>query len=888
MRAALREALVLVRAGGRRSLLAGAGVLLAATMLGTAVTVSWSLATGFDRSAKAADLPDVIARFDRERVGEIDAKLRALPNVEATSYRTEITRVRLSGGTGSTRRGVVQVVGPGRRGYAIVAGRDARGDDDVVVERGVARAWHLSVGDTLSFGRFGTARVSGIAVSPDNVAFPLATTARVYVAAQNGLRRGTNMALVWTHDPRRVDITLQQARATSFGVQDLRFITHDGVRVLLDQAAGIVLALLIAFSAVVLGAAGVMLGVAAHADVQRRLSTIGVQRALGFPRATIVGAYALRAAIVALPAAVAGARARRTARRRADRRPPRDAQRAAARGRAARSARDRAGRHGRARRGGIGVARPAGDRAQPRGAAARGGARARTAAAARAAARGPHAARRPAGSRATGAVRGDGRGARRVRRHRRAAARARLSARGAARRPRDAGQALRHHRRAARRPAARGRADPGRARRRRCATRCRAPTPTRWASRCASSASPATTRASRSRRWRLGPARGGPDEAEVGPRPRRRAEPARRRDARRPARVGRRGALPHRRDRPRARDRRARGLRPPRPAPGRAGATPTRADRRPLAARRRPGGHRPAVCARSAQRPSPSAARRAPNREILATLAALLRVVALVTGLVCLYALVQGAHASSRSSGAATIAVLRAGGAGAPTVARLLLGVVLVAAVPAPSSASSCESVVLAPLVGNLAAGYADLVPRASVGQALLVAAGSRAVRAGGARRRATRAARVDRGRAARRMRRALATLLTLMAVALLGCGGDAPAPPGHGRLDGERDVARHDGIRRAGAIGRRAARGPQGPRPGRARGRRGRARALRGRDRRARPRRGVAGPRDVPRPPGRRLHADVPPPGGAHDAGPGRRAARSAVPAPPPDRRGR
>jgi hypothetical protein len=116
VRAAFREALVLVRAGGRRSLLAGAGVLLAATMLGTAVTVSWSLATGFDRSAKAADLPDVIARFDRERVGEIDAKLRALPNVAATSYRTEITRVRLSGGTGSTRRGVVQVVGPGRRG----------------------------------------------------------------------------------------------------------------------------------------------------------------------------------------------------------------------------------------------------------------------------------------------------------------------------------------------------------------------------------------------------------------------------------------------------------------------------------------------------------------------------------------------------------------------------------------------------------------------------------------------------------------------------------------------------------------------------------------------------------------------------------------------------
>jgi hypothetical protein len=34
------------------------------------------------------------------------------------------------------------------------------------------------------------------------------------------------------------------------------------------------------------------------------------------------------------------------------------------------------------------------------------------------------------------------------------------------------------------------------------------------------------------------------------------------------------------------------------------------------------------------------------------------------------------------------------------------------------------ESVALAPLVGDLAAGYADLVPRASIGQALAVAAG--------------------------------------------------------------------------------------------------------------------------------------------------------------------
>jgi ABC-type lipoprotein release transport system permease subunit len=71
-----------------------------------------------------------------------------------------------------------------------------------------------------------------------------------------------------------------------------------------------------------------------------------------------------------------------------------------------------------------------------------------------------------------------------------------------------------------------------------------------------------------------------------------------------------------------------------------------------------------------------------------------------------------------------TIAVLRAGGAGAPTVVRLLLGVVLVAAVPAAVAGLVLESVALAPLVASLAAGYADLVPRASAGQALLVVTG--------------------------------------------------------------------------------------------------------------------------------------------------------------------
>jgi ABC-type antimicrobial peptide transport system permease subunit len=309
VRGALAEGWLLARAGGSRTLLAAIGVLLAAAMLGTAVTVSFSLATGFDRAARAADLPDVIARFDREPRSRIDERLRALPNVEARSYRTEVTNVPLHADGGSTERGVLHLTFGGRRGYGIVEGRDAREPGEVVVERGLAREWDLSPGDELSTPRR-SLRVVGVAVSPDNVAFPLASGARVYLAGgafgDLAERVGVNVALVWTRDDERVDVTLQQARATSYGVTNLRFITRDGVRVLLAQAAGIVLALLGAFALVTLGAAGVMLAVAAHADVQRRLGTIGVQRALGFPRGTIVAAHAARAALVALPAAALG------------------------------------------------------------------------------------------------------------------------------------------------------------------------------------------------------------------------------------------------------------------------------------------------------------------------------------------------------------------------------------------------------------------------------------------------------------------------------------------------------------------------------------------------------------------------------------------------------
>jgi putative ABC transport system permease protein len=115
-----------------------------------------------------------------------------------------------------------------------------------------------------------------------------------------------NEALVWANDPGAVDVLLQQARATSTGIANVRFLTRSGVRVLVDSAAGIVIALLVAFSLVALAAAGVMLAAGASADVQRRLQTIGVQRAIGVSRTAVAAEYGLAAAAVGLVASAGG------------------------------------------------------------------------------------------------------------------------------------------------------------------------------------------------------------------------------------------------------------------------------------------------------------------------------------------------------------------------------------------------------------------------------------------------------------------------------------------------------------------------------------------------------------------------------------------------------
>jgi ABC-type lipoprotein release transport system permease subunit len=315
---ALRTAWASLRGAPGRSALTAVGILAAGLVLGVALTVAYALSTGFDRAAQRADLPTVVARFSSEDVPTVDRAVRDLPNLAAASYRYEQTGVRLTAGGHELGDGVLQVVPTGRRGYAIVAGRDVSAGataGEVVVERGLAREWGLRVGDPLRVGRLGTMTIVGVSVAPDNVAYPLAKTARVTVSepallrrlgARPGQRLPVNMVSLWAQDPSRADVLVSAARQSSFGLRQLRFLTRSGVEALVGQAAGIVVALLVAFGIVATGLAGVLLGAGAQSEVQRALDRIGLQRALGVTPGAVVRVHAVRGALVAAPAAALG------------------------------------------------------------------------------------------------------------------------------------------------------------------------------------------------------------------------------------------------------------------------------------------------------------------------------------------------------------------------------------------------------------------------------------------------------------------------------------------------------------------------------------------------------------------------------------------------------
>ena len=308
-----RHGLARLRADRGRALLTAGGTAAAAAMVGAAATLVLALATGFDRSAGRAGLADVTATFSPRRLADVDARVRSLPNIRARAYRLELAGVQLQANGHATSNAVVEGVRPGRRGYAVVSGRDVGAPGEAVVERGLARSWKLALGSTISLADYGSAvlRVVGVAVAPDTVAYPLVRSPRLYVSYADSRRLadgtgGVNVALLWVHDPSRLYVTLAQARAASYGVDGLRFVTRSGYRHLIGRGAGLVISLLVGFSVVALGAAGLMLAASAGAEVQRRLEAIGILRALGAAPGQVAAGYGLEAAVVALPASAVG------------------------------------------------------------------------------------------------------------------------------------------------------------------------------------------------------------------------------------------------------------------------------------------------------------------------------------------------------------------------------------------------------------------------------------------------------------------------------------------------------------------------------------------------------------------------------------------------------
>ena len=294
-------------------LLAAGGIAAAGAMLGASVTVAYGLATGFDRTAARAQLPDVLATFQPEPRRNVERVVSSLANVRAASYRIQAAHVFLAGGRRRYEDDatVVGVPPGGPRGYAIVSGRDRRSAREVVIEQGLAREWHLRPGSRMNVGG-DDVRVVGVAVAPDNVAFPLSRGPRVWLgyreaAAVTGMPLGTvNSVVIWLVDPGLVDVTLAQARSASLGVVGLRVTTRAGLQVLIGQAAGIVIALLVAFSLIALVVAGTMLAASANAEVQRRRAGLGLLRALGAPPHTVVASAVVEAVAVALPAGAIG------------------------------------------------------------------------------------------------------------------------------------------------------------------------------------------------------------------------------------------------------------------------------------------------------------------------------------------------------------------------------------------------------------------------------------------------------------------------------------------------------------------------------------------------------------------------------------------------------
>ena len=269
---------------------------------------------------RSADLPDVIARFVPRAARRASTRGCARCRTsQARSYRFEVADVapaRRGRPRHRTRRDpdVDARRAPrlrGRRRATTCAAAAARSSSSA----GWRASGACTSGDRLDIGRARAAARrrrsrSRPTTSPTRWPRPRASTSHARDRAPLRLVRPTpaNLALLWLHDR---DAGRRHARPRRGRVRSaiggLQFITRDGVRVLLDQAAGIVIALLVAFSLVALVAAGTML--AARRARRRPAPAAGVRRAArarlhagrGSPRCRRA-----EAALVALPGGALG------------------------------------------------------------------------------------------------------------------------------------------------------------------------------------------------------------------------------------------------------------------------------------------------------------------------------------------------------------------------------------------------------------------------------------------------------------------------------------------------------------------------------------------------------------------------------------------------------
>jgi hypothetical protein len=312
---AARQARIGLGRRRRRALATAVGIALAAAMLSAAVVVSFGLGSGFGRAASRAGLADIIARFDPEPASAVAARVRSLPDLARFALRYEATNVAVRFGSHQSDGAVAEVLDdPGsRQGYAVVSGHNlGRVGGDVLVQKGLADAWGIHVGDRLQVAGLGPQRVVGLAEGPDDVAYPLGAP-RIYLSrpaleARYGFQPDprVNLVEIWLRRPRYLEQVLSAARWVSYGLRNLQFVTRSGVRVLLSQAAGIVIDLLVALSLIALLTAGVLLSASARAEVARRLAALGVRRAVGETRAQVTATQALEGLAVSLPAATLG------------------------------------------------------------------------------------------------------------------------------------------------------------------------------------------------------------------------------------------------------------------------------------------------------------------------------------------------------------------------------------------------------------------------------------------------------------------------------------------------------------------------------------------------------------------------------------------------------